>query len=266
MASSLVPETDAETLPQSAALRAYLEHLRGAGASASTLRAYRTDLTQLERWLTGQGVAVERADTAILRRYAAYLGTMRYAPATASRKLSAMRSAYAWMFSRGMTERDTAAVIPGPKRPRTLPATLSEREMGDLLDRPAAPGPAGLRDAALLELLYACGLRANEACTVRVADLDRREWMLRVLGKGGKQRLVPVGRTAAAALEAYLEHGRPRLAKGDAPELFLSVRGKPLHTSDVRRILARGLRDGSLPARSPHALRHTFATHLLEGG
>ncbi len=248
-------------------LRAYLDHLRGAGASPATLRAYRTDLVQLEVFLGRAGVEPEQADTAMLRRYAAYLGTCRYAPATAGRKLSAVRGAYAWMHSRELVARDPAAVVPGPKRPRLLPATLSQTEAGELLDGDAAPGATGLRDRALLELVYGSGLRVSEACSVAVADLDLAAGRLRVTGKGDKQRIVPVGGAAADAIETYLRDARPELERGrGAAELFLSVRGRRLSASDVRRIVARGMARAGLPRRSPHALRHAFATHLLENG
>jgi site-specific recombinase XerD len=264
-----VDATADDTSPRSDALRRYLDHLVASGAASATVRAYRTDLAQLERWLDAAGTPVQGADVSTLRRYAAYLGTMRYAPATAARKLSAVRSAYAWLHARGMVPRDPAAVIPGPRRPRTLPATLNEREAGELLDATgeAPPSPRDLRDQALLEVLYGCGLRAAEVCSLRPADLDRWDWSLRVTGKGDKQRVVPVGRRAAGSLDAYLEHGRPALA-GSRPSdrLFVSVRGRGLSGSDVRRIVMGRLRRAGLAERSPHALRHTFATHLLEGG
>ena len=253
--------------PSASPFATYLDHLRAAGASAATLRAYRTDLAQLERWLTAAGCPLERADTAVLRRYAAHLGTLRYAPATTARKLSAVRGAYAWMFDRGAVERSPAALIPGPRRARTLPATLSGAEVEPLLDGPCGTEPRDLRDRALLELLYGCGLRAAEACTLRLADVRLEAGSMRVMGKGGKQRVVPVGGAAAAALERYLARGRPRMAGGGHTErLFVSVRGRPLHPSDVRRSLQRALARAGVAARSPHALRHTFATHLLEGG
>jgi site-specific recombinase XerD len=245
----------------------YLEHLRASGASAATLRGYRTDLRQLERWLHAAGAPLERVDTALLRRYASYLGTMRYAPATASRKLSAMRGAFAWLYARERVPRDPAAVVPGPKQPRTLPATFKGSELEQLLDRPVASEPRALRDRALLELLYGCGLRASEACGARLSDLDLSRQTLRVTGKGDKQRMVPLGGAAAQALERYLRHGRPSLvAAAGGASLFLSVRGRPLQPSDVRRALQAALRREGLPFRSPHALRHSFATHLLEGG
>jgi site-specific recombinase XerD len=202
----------------------------------------------------------------VLRRYAAYLGTLRYAPATASRKLSAMRGAYAWLFARDLVPRDPAAVVPGPKQRRTLPATFKSSELDQLLDPPVGDDPRGLRDRALLELLYGSGLRASEACALRVRDVDRGRRQIRVTGKGDKQRMVPLGGAAEQALDRYLARGRPSLDRGLADRLFLSVRGRPLLPSDVRRTLERALSRRGLAARSPHALRHSFATHLLEGG
>ena len=256
--------TDSDDL--SAPLTGYLDHLRGGGASPATLRAYRSDLRQFERWLAASDRSLRSADTALLRRYAAYLGTLRYAPATASRKLSAMRGAFAWLFQRGLTDRDPAAVVPGPRRPRTLPATFKGSELEQVLDRPPPGEPRALRDRALLELLYGCGLRASEACALRLRDVDLDREQVRVIGKGDRQRAVPLGGAAAAALGRYLRGGRPSLDAGRSDRMFLSVRGRPLQPSDVRRALARALEREGLPCRSPHALRHSFATHLLEGG
>ena len=253
--------------PQGGMLDAYLEWMRARGAAPATLRAYAADLGQLGRWLAAAEVAPERADARTLRRYAAHLGTLRYAPATAARKLSAVRGAYAWMQDRGAIERRPAALIPGPRRARTGPATLSGDEVARLLDAPAGAEPRDLRDRALLELLYGCGLRAAEACDLRLRDVRLEARSLRVTGKGGKQRVVPIGGAAEAALERYLGRGRPRMTGPDAPDrLFLSVRGRPLSPSDVRRALLRALERAGIPQRSPHALRHTFATDLLEGG
>jgi site-specific recombinase XerD len=157
-------------------------------------------------------------------------------------------------------------VVPGPKQRRTLPATFKPSELDQLLDPPAADDPRGLRDRALLELLYGSGLRASEACTLRVRDVDRVRRQIRVTGKGNKQRMVPLGGAAEQALDRYLARGRPSLDRGLADRLFLSVRGRPLQPSDVRRTLERSLTRHGLASRSPHALRHSFATHLLEGG
>jgi len=245
---------------------AYLDWMRARGASAATLRAYAADLRQLGRWLSAAGVAPQDADTRTLRRYAAHLGTLRYAPATAARKLSAVRGLYAWMHDRGAIARSPATLVPGPRKARTLPATLSTDEVERLLDGRSGTSPRDLRDRALLELLYGCGLRAAEACDLDVGDVRLGAEHIRVTGKGGKQRVVPLGGAATAALRRYLARGRPRMASGPAGRLFVSVRGRPLHPSDVRRSLLRALERAGVAERSPHALRHTFATHLLEGG
>jgi site-specific recombinase XerD len=245
---------------------AYLDWMRARGASAATLRAYAADLRQLGRWLSAAGIAPQDADTRTLRRYAAHLGTLRYAPATAARKLSAVRGLYAWMHDRGAIARSPATLVPGPRKARTLPATLSTDEVERLLDGRSGTSPRDLRDRALLELLYGCGLRAAEACDLDVGDVRLGAEHIRVTGKGGKQRVVPLGGAATAALRRYLARGRPRMASGPAGRLFVSVRGRPLHPSDVRRSLLRALERAGVAERSPHALRHTFATHLLEGG
>jgi site-specific recombinase XerD len=245
---------------------AYLDWMRARGASPATLRAYAADLRQLGRWLSAGGIAPQDADTRTLRRYAAHLGTLRYAPATAARKLSAVRGMYAWMHDRGAIARSPATLVPGPKKTRTLPATLSAAEVERLLDAPAGTSPRDLRDRALIELLYGCGLRAAEACDLDLRDVRLDAEHVRVTGKGGKQRVVPLGGAATAALRRYLARGRPRMAAAPSGRLFVSVRGRPLHPSDVRRALLRALGRVGVAERSPHALRHTFATHLLEGG
>src|SRR5689334_7722550 len=204
-----------------------------------TREPYAADLRQLDRGLAAAGIAPQDADTRTLRRYAAHLGTLRYAPATAARKLSAVRGLYAWMHDRGAIDRSPATLVPGPKRTRTLPATLSSTEMERLLDTPAGASPRDLRDRALLELLYGCGLRAAEACDLDVADVRLDAEHVRVTGKGRKQRLVPLGGAATAALRRYLARGRPQMAIGPSGRLFVSVRGRPLHPSDVRRSLLR---------------------------
>lgn len=245
----------------------YVDGLRASGASPATVRAYRADLRQYSRWLRGMGVAPAAADVRTVRRYAAYLGTLRYAPATANRKLSAVRSAHAWMRSRGLADADPASVVPGPRRIRKLPAGFSRDEIESVLRPAPTVDPLVLRNAAMLELLYGCGLRAAEACALRVRDVDLAERSVRVTGKGRVQRVVPLGTSAAAAIDAYLARGRPSLlGRSPSPALLVSVRGRALNPSDVRRALTRALRRAGVAHRSPHALRHAFATHLLEGG
>jgi site-specific recombinase XerD len=247
-------------------LDAYMAWMRGRGMSPATLRAYTADLRQLDRWLAAAGIGPHEADEHTLRRFAAHLGTLRYAPATAARKLSAARGAYGFMLDRGLVERNPAALLPGPRQVRTLPATLSEHEVEELLDRPVGADPRRLRDRALIELLYGCGLRASEACGLRMADVDADEGTVRVTGKGGKERVVPLGGAAADALGRYLRAGRPRLGRPATDRVFVSVRGRPLGPTDVRRALRGELDAAGVAQRSPHALRHTFATHLLEHG
>ena len=189
-----------------------------AGASPSTIRAYTTDLAQYSRWLAASGTDVEHVDVKLLRRYAAYLGTLRYAPATSARKLSAVRSAHAWLLSRGLTELDPAAVISGTQAGAKLPATLSYPETERLLEPVSSDDPRGLRDHALLELLYSCGVRAGEACTVRVADVDLSEHTIRVEGKGRKQRVLPMG-TECGIRDPHISRARPTEAGGPTPGL-----------------------------------------------
>jgi len=253
-----MPDTD---------LAAYLVWLEGRGCSPATLRAYRSDLRQYAGWLSRGGLTARTADAAAVRRFAAFLGASRYAPASAARKLSAVRAAHAWMAERGLAEGDPALHVPGPRRPRLLPATVTAGEFDRTASVVRGAQPLELRDRALLELLYGCGLRAAEACSLRLADVDLAQDHLRVTGKGDRQRQVPIGGHAHAALERYLRAGRPQLARNDSPPLLLlSVRGRGLSPSDVRRTLASALRRAGLAERSPHTLRHSFATHLLEGG
>ena len=247
-------------------LDAYMAWMRGRGASPATLRAYSADLRQLDRWLAAAGRSPDSADELLMRRFAAHLGTLRYAPATAARKLSAARGAYAFMLDRGLVARNPAALVPGPRQVRKLPATLSETEVEQLLDRPVTPEPRRLRDRAMIELLYGCGLRAAEACGLRLADVHADEATVRVTGKGGKERIVPLGGAGADALHRYLVEGRPHLGATESDHLFVSVRGRPLGPTDVRRAVRRELDAAGVAQRSPHAFRHTFATHLLEHG
>ena len=240
-------------------LESYLDHLRASGAAGSTLRGYRTDLLQLQRWMQAAGVPLEAADTAVLRRYAAYLGTLRYAPATASRKLSAMRGAYAWLFARDLVPRDPAAVVPGPKQRRTLPATFKPSELDQLLDptgRRRSPRRFATARCWSCSTAPGCARPRPAPCASR--DVDRVRRQVRVTGKGDKQRMVPLGGAAEQALDRYLARGRPALDRGLADRLFLSVRGRPLQPSDVRRSLERSL----TPSRAGVALTARAAAFI----
>ena len=241
----------------------HLTALRARGASPQTLRAYRSDLTDYAGWLETRGSSATQATRSDVRAYAAHLASSGLAPSTRARRLSSVRGFHRRLAGEGET--DPAAEIPGPKRPRRLPAVPAARDAARMLDVAWPDTPLGLRDRALLELLYGAGLRAAEACALDVASLEGRT--LRVTGKGGKTRLVPIGDPASDAVTAWLARGRPELevdAKTEA--LLLSTRGKRLDTSGVRRALNRRLQAVGLEQHGPHALRHAYATHMLERG
>ena len=243
----------------------FLAGARARGASPHTLRAYAGDLADYCRWLEERGLEPRSADRATLRRYAAALGARGLAPATRARRLSAVRALHRRLETTGVTDRDPAAEVPGPRRRRRLPETMKARDAATLLDAPWPEGPLGLRDRALLELLYGCGLRVSEVCGLDLDDVGPRE--VRAHGKGSKTRLLPIGGPALDAVAAWRAHGRPELERPDSPRaLLLSARGRRLDPTAVRRALARRLQAVGLDRRGPHALRHAYATHLLEGG
>ena len=190
------------------------------------------------------------------------------AHATLQRKVACLRSFYRHLRRTGALTADPTANLRAPKQSRKLPHVLSRDEVAELLRQPLGTEPAALRDRALLELMYACGLRASEAIGLEVGDLDLEAGILRARGKGSKERLVPIGSAASKALNAYLQRGRPRLV-GDRWEarLFVNQRGAGLTRQGLYKIVQRHARSAGLESRmSPHTLRHTFATHLLAGG
>jgi site-specific recombinase XerD len=243
-----------------------------------TRRAYGLDVGELAAWATAAGVTPEEIGHRVLRRYAAHLAAARreggraLARPTVARKLAAIRSFYGHLVERGAVDQNPADLVPSPRRPRGLPRALRADEVERLLDRIPARTPLETRDRALFELAYSCGLRCEEIVNLDLGSIDFDAEELRVLGKGSKTRLVPIGEPAQAALERYLATARPALGKegGRAtaePALFVSKNGRRLSASDVRRRLNLWLRAASLAGGiSPHVLRHSFATHLLEGG
>jgi integrase/recombinase XerD len=250
---------------------AYLELERG--LSRNTLEAYRSDLLQFGQFLVTANTGALEADAALLRGFITRLASggpdrSAVAPATVQRKVACLRSFYRHLRREGLLDHDPAAQLHGPKRTQRLPHVLARAEVGRLLAQPTGTDPAALRDRALLELMYACGLRASEAVTLAVGDLDLDAGVLRARGKGSKERLVPVGRQAVRAARQYLARGRPRLV-GQRPEsrLFVNRRGGGLTRQGLYKIVQRHARSAGLDGRmSPHTLRHTFATHLLAGG
>jgi integrase/recombinase XerC len=233
------------------------------GASPHTLRCYTADLTEFSRFLAASSIAGwEAADTRVVRAYLAWLHKRKLAKATIARKLAAVRSCFRFLGRRGAMEANPARQVRGPRLGRRLPSFLPVDETAVLLYPEAEPSVAGARDRALLELLYASGLRVAEGCGLDVDDLDEGRRTVRVLGKGGKERVVPVGESALEALAAYLAlRGRRR------GPLFLNPRGGRLTTRSALRIVrARARRAGIVQRVTPHTLRHSFATHMLGAG
>ena len=242
--------------------------LRRRGASERTRHAYGVDLAQLAAWASGLGVEPAECDYRALRRYAAVLSGRRVSATTVSRKLAAIRALFRALVEHGDLEHNPADLLPAPKRPDRLPRALRADEVAALLDRIPTSSPLELRDRALFELAYACGLRARELVDLDLSSIDFDAEQVRVEGKGGKTRVVPCGEDALRAVSRYRERGRHALASDSAQTaLFLSKSGRRLSTSDVRRRLRSWARQAMLQGGiSPHALRHSFATHLLEGG
>jgi integrase/recombinase XerD len=230
-----------------------------------TVESYRRDLEHFRGWL---GRDIEDASQQEIERYLAELRAGGRAGSTLARRLAALRSFYRHELLLGGRSDNPAAAIPSPRRLRLLPRTLSAAEAERLVEAAAGTSPRALRDAALVELLYGSGLRVSEAVGLERGSVDLDERLVRCTGKGGKERVVPIGRRAADALRRYVSRGRPFLDRRHRPELFLNAKGGPLTRAGaflvVRRLAAKaGLDPGRV---HPHLLRHSFATHLLEGG
>lgn len=252
----------------SEALTALDRDLRRRGAAEKTRRAYGIDIQQFAGWAAGQGAAPEALEPRLVRRYAALLSERGMAPTTVARKLASLRALCAILVDAGTLEHNPAELVASPKRPARLPRTLRPAEVFALLERIPATTALELRDRAMFELAYGAGLRAEELVNLDLAGVDFDGEEIRVEGKGSKTRFVPLGEHAAAALDRYLARARPALTGPEPdPALLLSKSGRRLSPSDVRRRLSVWTRRAALQAGvSPHWLRHSFATHLLEGG
>ena len=246
----------------------YLQDLKAASSAEKTVSAYRRDLTELANWADANGIDPQTLGYRELRRYIADLSSRGRAPATVARKLAAIRGLYSFLLRIGRVTQNPADLISAPKRESKLPQVLTIRQMESLLAGGGSDTPLQLRDKAMLELAYSCGLRSEEVITVRTDSIDFDDETINVIGKGSKQRLLPVGEPARQAVARYLDKGRPSLVDDPAEKsLFLSRNGRKLSPSDVTRRLAIRVREAaSTGGVSPHALRHSFATHLLEGG
>ena len=233
-----------------------------------TRYAYGVDLGQFVAWAKGRGLEPAAVRHRDVRRYGAGLSAQGAAPATVARKLAAVRGLFGFLVRTERIGHNPADLVASPKREEKLPRVLSSEEMRSLLERIAARTPLELRDRAMLELAYSCGLRCEEIVILDLGALDFENEQLRVLGKGSKERLLPVGEPAMRAVRRYIERGRNALlADPTERALFLSKSGRRLSNSDVTRRLGLWVREAALAGGvSPHALRHSFATHLLEGG
>jgi integrase/recombinase XerD len=249
---------------------AYLEFERG--LSRNTLDAYRSDLLQFGRFLEKRGVTALDAGGSDISDFLAELaggnGRAAASPATIHRKSACLRSFYRHLRRDGIRDSDPTAALTAPRRGQRLPHVLTRGEVATLLEQPKGTEPAALRDRALLEVMYASGLRASEAIGLELADIDLEAQVLRARGKGSKERLVPVGRAAARAARDYLERGRPRLVSDPTEaHVFVNFRGLGLTRQGLYKIVQRHAKSAGLADRmSPHTLRHSFATHLLAGG
>ena len=261
------------------AIQAFEDHLVfERHLSPHTARAYRADLVAFSTFLQRGGAGLATANHATIRRWLAQLTTRGYARASVRRKAAAVRTFYVWATRRGMIPNNPAALLARPSAASRLPAILKPAEAGRLASTPTEETEEGLRDRAVLELLYGSGLRVAEVCGLDVEDIDLERRLVRVMGKGGKERLVPVGDYSAEALAHYLERGRPAMAPRPSTDrspdsaqaesaLFFNRRRHRLGSREVRTMVQR-YAGSTMQGRkvSPHTLRHSFATHLLEGG
>ncbi len=258
------PSAPAESIAPWAApsIDAYLGRLeRERGLSPHTVAAYRRDLEQFAQFCDRLGfTGFESATRRVVRRFLAQLDTRGYARRSIARKASSIRAFYTDLAKRGDLAFNPVEGLQTPKRPTTLPKAIPAAALGPMLDAVTGDEPADLRDRAILEVLYATGLRVSELAEIRVSEVGRDDF-LRVRGKGNKERAVPLTGPARRALDQYLRDARPRLAtRTTGGALWVGVRGGPLDARGIRRVVKRRL------GTFPHALRHSFATHLLEGG
>ncbi|MCK7593636.1 site-specific tyrosine recombinase XerD [Pseudomarimonas salicorniae] len=239
------------------------------GLARHTLDAYRRDLQGLSRWLASRAVGLAAVDKSDLLAYLAELADLGYSPRSTARLLSSMRTFFAQQVMRGARADDPSAGLAAPKKTRPLPKALSESQVEALLGAPDPAAPLGLRDKAMLELMYATGLRVSELVGLASTQVNLRQGVLRVLGKGSRERLVPMGEEAQHWLERYLAEARPLLAGGERLDaLFVSQKRGPLGRQQFWTMVKRhAAKAGIDPAQvSPHRLRHSFATHLLNHG
>jgi integrase/recombinase XerD len=250
----------------SAHIPAFLDFCRiEKGLARTTVESYRLDL---ERFASAQRPADQLTDAVFLRHHVDSLYKAGLSSRSIARHITTLRNLYKFLIESGVADSDPTALLAAPKQWNNLPKYLSQKQLEQLMAAPDASRPQGLRDRAMLQFLYATGLRVSELCRVRISDLDQNSGFVRVVGKGNKHRIVPVGRTALSSVEHYLTSGRPRLLKSRAsPYLFVTNRGSAMTRQSFWKLLAAyGKMAGIFHDLTPHVIRHTFATHLLEGG
>jgi integrase/recombinase XerD len=239
------------------------------GASVQTSRAYKLDIARFVTYASIKGVkAPAEIGAKMLREFVYHLKDLGLSPASIRRNVSAVRTYFKFMLGEGFVVRDPSERLETPKRWRTLPEVLGIEEIEKLLAAPSLDEPLAFRDRAMLELAYGAGLRVSEWISLGVRDVMLQDHVVRVFGKGAKERLVPIGRRAIGAIAIYLRELRPKLEKGEGKgRLFLNSRGRPLSRMGAWKILRKYVDQvGITKPVSPHTLRHSFATHLLEGG
>lgn len=239
------------------------------GHSANTVESYLRDLRRLGEFATSRGVRdPARLTRPLLRDFVYLMKDLGLSSASIRRGVSAIRTYYGFLVGEGRVKDDPSDRLESPRRGRMLPVTLSVQEVETLLGSPKVDQPLAWRDRALLELAYGAGLRVSELCTMSLTDLLLSDNLVRVFGKGGKERLVPVGRTVIGAVSVYLHTMRPALDRGKSRgRVLLNARGQPLSRVGAWGIVKRATQRAGITKRvTPHTLRHSFATHLLEGG
>ena len=263
--SGRTPTDTRSTLPQ---LKAFLLHLASErGLAVNSLHAYRRDLEDTDRFLRGVGRTLVTAGSDEFRAYLQDQTHLRRATKTVSRRLAAIRSFLRFLASLGEDRTHVLQQLERPKPERSLPKVLNRQQVAQLIAAPDPASPLFFRDVAILELLYASGLRATELCDLKLRDVNLQAGCVRVLGKGMKERIVPLGRAAAEAVTRYLTECRPALERGSREQLFLSKSGRPMERVGLWMLVEKyGRSSGLLKSVSPHTLRHCFATHLIGGG
>jgi len=259
-----------DQLERSFLLEQFRDHLAlEAGNSANTVESYLRDLRRMAQYASGLGVAnPESLTPRQLHDFVFMLKDLGMSPATIRRQVSAVRTYFRFLAAEGLSLSDPSERLESPRRGRTLPDVLTVKEVEALITAPGLEDRLGWRDRALLELAYGAGLRVSELCGLTMPDLFLPDALVRVLGKGSKERLVPIGRTVIAAIAVYLNQTRPGLDQGRSQNrLFLNARGTPLSRVGAWGIVKRCTTRAGITKRvTPHTLRHSFATHLLEGG